>query len=225
MLTHTFNSFAPCNKPSVRNFTENEVKNEPMLWQCDVKTAWELGGPITKAFIAAMLEDSSRYMFPNINYDNVIIDSRVHMLMKGWYSCIPGFHHDLVPRTRSDSQPNYTNPAYHAKHCMMLINGDICPTEFAIGKATFNDVPIGQKYYKEWHKEVVEKLKSGELRQMLAPSNSLIFFDWQTWHQGTAAVGNGWRFFIRASWNHNEKPKNELRRQCQVYLSPLEEGW
>lgn len=198
-------------------YTTEQIKNEPMLFSCDFNTAHKLGGPLTRDFLFSLPSNF-------VQAKDLIVDSRVHMLMPGWWPAIPGFHHDDVPRDRCDGQPDYFTPAYKAEHCMALV-GDCCPTEFAIGEANFPDVPIGGKYYKVWHPLVVEKIKNGELRSMDAPLNKLIFFDWKTWHQGTAARKNGWRWFIRATKNTGRKPTNELRRQVQVYLEIPMEGW
>lgn len=203
--------------PNLPCFTPDEIKNQPMLFSCDKYMAYQLGGALTKRFIE-LLPD--RFL----ESPDLIIDSRVHMLMPGWYPAIPGFHHDDVPRDRQDGQPDYITTSYKAEHCMALV-GDCCPTEFAIGKAEFPDVPIGSKFYKIWHPLVIQKLNSGELKSFKCPSEKLIFFDWQTWHQGTAAIGNGWRWFIRATINTKRKPANELRRQVQVYLENPMEGW
>lgn len=197
---------------------EHQVKHEPMLFSCNKESAWGLGGPITRSFLLN-LSDEFR------DADDLIIDSRVHMLMPGWYPCIPGYHHDDVPREREDGQPNYHNPSYKAKHCMMLINGGIAPTKFALGKATFSDIPLGEKYYKEWHKDVEMLIRSRWLKEYDAESNKLIYFDWQTWHKGVQAVKGGWRFFIRATINTGRKPVNEVRKQVQVYLENPMEGW
>lgn len=220
MLTHTFDSQIEIGEQVVFKADEMTVKNEPMLYQCSYTEAMVLGGPLTATFLSAL-----RQHLKQTELDNLIIDSRVHMLMKNWYPCISGMHHDLVPRTRIDKQPNYINPEYHSRHCMMLVNGDIAPTEFAIGKADFPEVPIGEIYYRKWHPIVIDKINNGELKKVSAPSNRLIFFDWQTWHQGVKAIGNGWRFFIRASWNHTETPKNELRKQVQIYMDQPNDGW
>ena len=107
----------------------------------------------------------------------------------------------------------------------MALIGDCCPTQFAVGKSEFPDVPLGELFYKVWHPMVVEKIKKGELESVSAPSNRLIFFDWETWHQGIPAIKNGWRWFIRASINTGRKPTNELRQQVQVYLERPMEGW
>lgn len=192
------------------------IKNEPMLFSCDLKTAYELGGPLTHKFLENL----------NFNNNDVIIDSRVHMLMPGWFPAIPGFHHDDVPRNRKDGQPDYYNPDYLAKHAMCIVSdNDVCPTEFAIGKANLPDVELGQKFYKVWHPIIIQQIKDGTLKSVDAPFNKILYFDWQTLHQGVAAKKNGWRWFIRATTNTKRKPVNELRRQTQVYLENPMEGW
>jgi hypothetical protein len=202
-------------------YEESKLRYEPMLFSCDYETAYKLGGPPTREFLYTLPQDWHN--------ENTIIDSRVHMLMPGWYPCIPGFHHDDVPRERSDGQPEYFNPSYRSEHAMILYNGGICPTEFALGEAEFPDVPLGETYYKVWHPLVMEKLSKaglpGGLLKFSAPENQIIFFNDRTWHQGVKAVKSGWRLFIRASRNTNRKALNEERKQVQVYLENPMEGW
>jgi len=198
--------------------SSNLVKNIPMLFSANLDFAYRNGGAYTKEFINHLSDD---FFYSK----NLIIDSRVHMLMPDYYPCIPGWHHDDVPRSREDGQPNYVNPEYHAKHCMMLVNGDIAPTEFAIGEAEFPEIEKGKVIYKEWHPIVHEKIEAGELKAVSAPSDTLIYFDDHTWHRGTRAVKAGWRFFIRATINTGRKPVNEIRQQVQVYVDPIHLGW
>lgn len=202
---------------SFSKFSEPVIKNEVMLFNCDWETAYILGGAPTREFLLALPKEwHSR---------STIVDSRVHMLMPGWYPCIPGFHHDDVPRERSDGQPEYFNPSYRSEHAMVLYNGNICPTEFALGERTLEDVPLGSVYYKEWHPQIQLAIESGTLERFSAPENQIIYFDDRTWHQGTPAKANGWRLFIRASRNTGRKATNEVRRQVQVYLEHPMEGW
>lgn len=215
-----FNSQIEYGPTIQKQFTTDEIKNEPMLFQCDLEHALKFGGPITTLFIANLLK-SPKFCIRAKRDIEILIDSRVHMLMPNWYPCIPGYHHDLIPRSRSDGQPNYHNPEYYSNHCLMLVNGDIAPTEFAIGEIELPEVPLGETIYKVWHPLV----EQSNLKKVTCPSNQLVFFDWQTFHTGTKAVKNGWRFFIRASICHTEKPKNEIRRQVQVYLENPMEGW
>lgn len=202
----------------IPDFTQIEVKNEPMLFGCDFSHAWDLGGPITKEFLKTLPEDWK-------NAKDLITDSRVHMLMPGFWPCIPGNHLDDLPRELPNGQPNHRNPSYLAEHVMCLVNGEVAPTEFALGEAEFPEISEGEKYYKVWHPIVEEKVKAGELSKFCAPSNQLIYFNCHTWHQGVQAVKNGWRWFIRCSRNTGRKPNNEIRRQVQVYLSEPMEGW
>lgn len=197
-------------------FSEEQVKNEPMLFACDRESAISLGGPMTRAFLDAML--------PEWKAADIIVDSRVHMLMPGFWPCIPGWHHDDVPREREDGQPNYINPSYRAEHCMAIV-GDASITEFAVGAVFLPDVPIGSVYYRDWNPLVNEAIEAGELFTMHAPVGRLIYFDWQAFHQGVQASKFGWRWFIRASRNTGRKPANEIRQQVQVYLSEPMQGW
>jgi hypothetical protein len=196
-------------------FDEIAVKNEPMLFNCDAVCAYELGGAITRSFLDAVGERGAHGVF----------DSRVHMLMPGWYPCIPGWHHDDVPRSRSDGQPNYVNPEYRAKHVLGLVNGDICPTQFAVGSCDMPDIPIGKTIYERWNDEIDGMVEYGLLKQVDAPSNQLVFFDCDSFHRGTRARGGGWRWFGRLSVGTGRKPSNELRRQVQVYMPVPTQGW
>ncbi len=197
-------------------FVVEHIKNEPMLFNCDWNHAIRYGRFLTHHFLTNL---SPEFRFA----PNLVLDSRVHMLMPKWYPCIPGYHHDDVPRDREDGQPDYFNPSYRSKHAMLIFGGGSA-TEFALGQAEFDDVPLGMKYYREWHPVVVEKLTSGELSKYVAEFGKIIYFDDRTWHQGTPAYENGWRFFIRASIS-GRKPSNEVRKQVQVYLENPMEGW
>ncbi|ASU00384.1 hypothetical protein [Aeromonas phage AS-yj] len=210
-----------------QHVSNDEIKNEPMFFNCDLAFAINHGGPITRSFIAKLPEEWQ--------YGDVVFDSRVHMLMPGWYPAIPGYHHDDVPRPDipvgqhfiTAGQPDYDNPRYMSEHILGLVNGDICPTHFAVGEAEFSQVPDGELIYRQWHKEVLEKIDNGELVLHTAPDRTLLQFDWQTWHTGSKTVGNGWRWFGRVSRNTDrvKKISNEIRRNAQVYLEFPMEGW
>jgi len=216
LKTYTFDSQIELGE-TLRDFTQDEVKSEPMFFRAAFGFATINGGQITRAFLSHLpdwFKDAEDFTF----------DSRVHMLMPGWYPCIPGFHHDDVPRTRSDKQPNYDTPEYKSEHAMALI-GDCCPTEFALGTSNFPEVLHNEIVYKHWHPHVVEQIKSGKLESFSAPSNKIIYFDWNTWHQGTKAIKRGFRWFGRASINTNRIPLNEIRVNANVYMDEPMEGW
>lgn len=205
---------------------ENDIKYERMFFNCSPDFAWAHGGSITRNFIDTLPKDWS---------EDTVFDSRVHMLMPGWYPGIPGWHHDDVPRAEipqgqhflTAGQPDYDNPRYHAEHIMALVNASVCPTAFAVGTANMSRVPDGQLIYRQWHGEVEKQIENGDLKFIQAPDRTLIQFDWQTFHACQKATGNGWRWFGRISRNTDRVNKitNEIRRQVQVYLEFPMEGW
>lgn len=197
-----------------------------MFFNADYEYAFMNGGPITRSFLAAL---------PKGWRKDVVFDSRVHMLMPGWYPAIPGFHHDDVPRPEipvgqhfiTAGQPDYNTPRYRSEHIIGLVNGEICPTVFALGNCTMPAVEEGDLVYRKWHLEVEALLERGEMEQLEAPSNQLIFFDCDTFHTGIKARDNGWRWFGRISRNTDRVKNitNEIRKQVQVYLEFPMEGW
>jgi len=78
---------------------------------------------------------------------------------------------------------------------------------------------IGIKLYESL--DILNKQKEKD------PSNRLVYFDCDTFHTGTKAVKNGWRWFGRVSRNTDRVNKitNEIRKQAQVYLEFPMEGW
>lgn len=194
------------------------IKNEPMFFNSDLNFARNYGGPITRQFIESLPYDW--------RMANVVFDSRVHMLMPGWYPAIPGWHHDDVPRG-ADGQPDYENPSYSAQHIMGLVNAEVCPTSFALGCCKMPLVPEGEIIYKVWHDQVQRLVDKGDMSHFIAQDRRLYYFDCDTFHTGTKAVSNGWRWFGRVS-RHTDRAlsiTNEIRQQVQVYLEFPTEGW
>ncbi len=203
------------------------IKNEPMFFNADLDFAYKNGGEITKSFIDNLPNDWK--------ISQVVFDSRVHMLMPGWYPAIPGYHHDDVPRPEipvgqhfvTAGQPDYDNPRYKSEHILGLVNADICPTEFAIGSCLMPAIPEGELIYRKWHEEVMSLLAYDVLALVKARDRTLIYMDCNTFHQGNKAVSNGWRWFGRVSRNTDRVKNitNEIRSQVQVYLEFPMEGW
>lgn len=200
-------------------FTKEQISNEPMFYRASREFAIEHGGPITKQFLENIPPD-----WKDIP---VTIDTRVHMLMPGWFPCIPGMHHDDIPRTREDKQPNYETLDYSADHILGLVNGEVAPTEFAVGQIDLDIPPIGELVYRDWHPKVMKAIENGSLKSVKAESYRYIQFDNFSFHQGTKAVASGWRWFIRVSRNTERANdcKNEIRKQVQVYMENPMEGW
>jgi len=148
--------------------------------------------------------------------------------MPGWYPCIPGWHHDDVGRASTgNKQPDYDNLQYKSEHILGLVNADICPTYFLNGKTTMPAVPENETIYKIWDKEVEKLIKEESIEVIICKDRTLYYFDWQTFHTGTKAVQNGWRWFGRVSRNTDrlKNVTNEIRVNTQVYLENPKEGW
>jgi hypothetical protein len=197
-------------------FTDEEIKNEPMFFNCSLDFAYDHSGPITQAFMDSLPEDWTT---------DAVIDTRSHMLMKGWYPCIPGWHHDDVPRSTLNGQPNYVNPEYRSEHLMGLVNAEVAPTEFALGFIEL-DIPENN-IYRVWHPQVEQAVREHNLSLYKATSGFLYQFDDRTFHQGVKAAKNGWRWFARLSRKTDrvKNVTNEIRNQVQVYLEYPMEGW
>jgi hypothetical protein len=201
------------------HWSDTDVKNEPMLFNASLSYAYERGGPLTRAFLQnlpTVWSDAS---------EEIVVDSRVHMLMPGWYPCIPGWHHDDVPRSTPNGQPNYRTPEYRSVHLMGLVHGDICPTEFAVGNMSLPLVETD--IYATWHPFVEKYIEQGQVSRYKAPSGMYIEFDADAMHRGTSAVLSGWRWFIRLSrfTDRIHRITNEQRQQVQVYLPAVNAGW
>lgn len=222
-----FNSQFEKLNPFAISVENTAIKNEPMFFNSSLTYAHEMGGAITKSFIEALPE--------YINLHDCVFDSRVHMLMPGWYPAIPGWHHDDVPRPEiptgqhfiTAGQPDYDNPRYKSKHILGLVNADVCPTEFAIGECLMPAIPEGELIYRSWNTEVERLLDQGLLSLEKTQDRRLYYFDCDTFHTGTKAVSNGWRWFGRVSWDTDRANKitNEIRVNSQVYLEFPMEGW
>lgn len=204
-----------------------QIKNEPMFFNSDLEFAYNKGSEITRSFIDNLPEDWQT--------GKVVFDSRVHMLMPGWYPAIPGWHHDDVPRPEvpvgkhfvTAGQPDYDNPRYRSEHILGLVNADICPTEFAVGECIMPQIPDGELIYRAWHREVENLINSGDLKHFKAKDRTMYYFDCDTFHTGNKATSDGWRWFGRVSRNTDRTNKitNEIRRQTQIYLEFPMQGW
>lgn len=199
----------------IRHAEANVIKNEPMLFSADLEFALRNGGPLTRNFLRTRL-------IP----EGSIIDSRVHMLMPGWYPCIPGWHLDDIPRTRADGQPDHTHPAYKSSNIMAIV-GDASITEFVEGELDLGDVGLHEgAVYGQWNARINSMLKQPNCKIAIrqVPECAVVQFGYGAFHRGVPATKSGWRFLIRANYNTAREVKNEIRRQTQVYLPVPEAG-
>lgn len=202
-------------------YFDDEIKNEPMFFSADLNFALNHGNRITHHFIGALpaefIDDPTCYM-----------DSRVHMLMPGMYPCIPGWHHDDVPRNTSNGQPNYSNPPYRTKHIMALVNAHVAPTEFLEGIVEVSSPNLEGTVYKQWDDEINSQLrlnKNNHYKVTQVKDRTLYQFDCDSFHRGVEATQRGWRWFGRVSIGRQRTKAAEIRKQVQVYMPTINSGW
>lgn len=211
-MKYTFNPTL-VNEGEMPKFSTSIIKEEPMMFSADKDFAFKNGGEITKYFIQEFLNDDLPW----------IIDSRVHMLMPGWYPCIPGWHHDDVPRyTTPGGQPDYDNLRYKASHKLCVI-GDASLTQFYKKPIELEKPKPGEVYYKIWNDEINKVLTPEDIYTV--DSGEVVSFDWQTFHRGMPSTKSDWRYFVRASVDTFRQFHNQVRKQVQAYMPAIEGGW
>lgn len=201
------------------------VKHEPMFFQADLDYALQNGGLITEFFVSRAMNYLDQ-IGVDWNEANAFLDSRVHMLMPGWWPCIPGWHHDDVERSTPSGQPNYRTASYRPEFLMGIVGSADCPTEFAVGRFSLPDPEDCDVVYKHWHQHVDLQIASFGQRRLRVEPNRLYRFNDRDFHQGTQCTNTGWRWFGRITLgNPTVKPANEIRRNANVYMEYPMEGW
>lgn len=204
------------------------IKDETMLFSADPEFAFAKGGPITRKAIEFLI---SNLGMPD---DNVVIDTRVHMLKPGWNPAIPGWHCDAVPRG-ADGQPDFSDPSLDdIEHYLLVIDADDQPTgamtEFVDLKSPVR-FPAPDAGENVWgvHSRIINELLDAEARHLevlTLESGRLYRFTAHDYHRSVPATGSGWRYFLRASVNTKTRgPFNEIRQQVQVYMPDADLGW
>lgn len=198
-----------------------KIENEPMLFNADREFADRNGGPI--------LKDLLIQVSPLIPRDAPLsIDTRSHMLMRGWYPAIPGWHHDDVDRGEN-GQPDYDGDWLHENRIMICValDADDAPT----GSLTeWVDEPVNLRWplpddepvYRYWDQQIDQE----GFRTHTYPSGTIIRFTQESLHRAVPAAGSGWRWFCRITVNPGPRPDApKVRKQTQVYLPTINKGW
>lgn len=203
--------------------TAREIEDEPMLYRASIGFAAEVGGPVTVEFINTLAKSGLL-----AGDTNVVIDTRSHMLMRGTYPCVGGWHHDDVPRNTANGQPNHdpaTRP-YRSQHLMCVIDAIDQPSgslpEFALGPVSVPwPLPDDAIVYAAWDAH----MNASGVQSMRVSSRQVWRFDCDAFHRGMPATSFGWRIFLRASWSTHVKPENKVRRNANVYVPAGGMSW
>lgn len=156
------------------------------------------------------------------NWKYITVDTRLAMLMPGWYPCIPGWHCDDFWRPTKMQPHLLTAPETED---VMVVLGHNSRTTFVAESLT---IPINESspdehgnVYSHLHK-AVEFLQPKTFK---VNEREFIKFNQLSIHRGEPADSEGWRYFFRLVGSGHIKPKNEVRTQTQVYLTDPFKGW
>lgn len=164
--------------------------------------------------------------------------------MPGWYPSIPGWHIDDFNRVDKLGSPWHGQPALFdpwttgVQHMLACVEAEDHPTgsltEFFTSptywsRVRFEDaLRAGQNAYQHMHEVIeaaLERCESLRARVVTAEPNRLYFFGFDDIHRATPAKHAGFRMFIRASRFVRREHANQVRKQCNVYITSEGKGW
>lgn len=207
--------------PAMANVADDELRQLPQFFRGSLDYVYRMGGPLYRRILnAAPLQNNRRH---------ISIDSRVHMLMPGWWPCIPGWHCDDFYRPNNgrpnDGQPDLRgiarDPSLNSMHHGLVL-GSVAPTEFLDEPIELDDEVLDAPVVSAACHAEIERLKP---RTTFAKPGEFISFDALVLHRGVQAKKAGWRLFVRITESDHYEPLNEIRTQTQVYLSDAGAGW
>lgn len=200
----------------IPDYSVEQLSTEPMVFGASLFFAYDRGGEITKKALFQMEEQAIKDGF---NPDEMIIDTRVNMVMPGMYPSIPGWHCDDVPRTDdSGGQPDLGMVSDDCVHYMMLISDTgATRTEFVYKpfECDIDDADV-------WA-SLNTAVEEAQPKTMMVPERKVVRFNQTAIHRASMAKTSGWRFFIRGTIGGPRKPVDRMRTQVQVYITKL--GW
>ncbi len=207
---------------------QKDLKNTFGLWNASLDDAILYGGEITRLALKRM----------NLRHDrkNIIVDTKIHMLMPGWSPAIPGWHADGAPRNAKKNPQGSDLPdtfaqegdaRYNRYHIM--VTGYGCLTQY-INKPMDIIIPSvpSEKVYSMMSDQVAQTVKDKPEWVSTFESGMVYEFDWWNIHTGVIATKKEWRYLIRVCESDYYEPRKDLREvirmQSQIY-SPANFGW
>lgn len=233
MTTYWFNRNPVVIGPQAYSDPPGLIEGTPNLRRASLSNAVLFGGP----FLRQLLQSA-----PIVgDHKHITVDTKVSMLMPGWWPAIPGWHTDGVPRAvlggtggttlygpHGDGKPSLSQqntrslegyyPRYHTLHV-----GNDCPTVFIDGRM---HLPIEHDEDEQMYSEMTRRIDGcTTLRKLVAQEAVWYSWDWWNIHQASQATERGWRLLIRITESDMPPADSDfVRPQNQVYV-PKEFGW
>jgi len=179
-------------------FAEDVIREERSLGWSTVEHAREHGGPVTRAFIAALPEDWQG--------EDVGIQVKMSWLKRGWLSGPLGFHCDWldVDAAERGAEGNEWPQAICA------VVGAIARTRFVVGDLDLPPVHGQREQMRAWRPAIQDHLDRGLVAEHLVAESTLFRFGPMSLHARSPAERDGWRIILRslrrpgragATWN------------------------
>ncbi|ANA86232.1 hypothetical protein SEA_LOZINAK_75 [Gordonia phage Lozinak] len=205
--------------------SDDQIEGTPNLRRASLSDAILFGGPAVRDLLErAPIVGDREYVF---------VDTKVSMLMPGWYPAIPGWHTDGVPRGDNGHPSDYGHPSLpkqltqRSPRFHTIIAGNPCLTEFLKGDYELEiEHDQDNVLYSEMTNKV-EELAGRRTRTLMAPKPQVwASWDWWQIHRAGEANRRGWRLLIRITESDLVRPatRDFIRTQNQVYV-PLDSSW
>lgn len=220
-----FNEKQPLAGGSMPTPSQDAIENSLNLRQVSLEDAVRYGGSITRNALGLL----------NLHGDrkNIVVDTKVHFLMKGMCPAIPGWHNDGVPRLDNNSgeavlsgmmDGSFTEPRYH-----LLVTGTICPTRFLLDPIGFEDYELLDGGAGNLYTNMSDIVESDYRGEYLDTEDSVMYeWGWKNIHTAQVANARGWRYLIRVTETDYIEPRTNpadfIRTQNNVY-TPTNFGW
>ncbi len=173
------------------------IKEEPMLINASLAFAALNAGLITKEFLThirahPLIQD----VMQKGNSGSIVINTRVHMLMKGQYPDLSAWRTGAPFESILHPQHNNKLKAHHFLAFVSNKPEGVCRIEIRTGPHTTSVIQDGQ----------------------------IIHFSDGVGNRSLSAHDSGWRIAMLVSV-YGERPQNKIERQVPVYLDNINLGW
>lgn len=224
----TFNTTPVVKGRSMPTPSQDAIENSLNLRQVSLEDAARYGGSITRNALGLLDLAGDR--------KHVIVDTKVHFLMKGMSPSIPGWHTDGVPREGGSGDPivsaldsgEYREPHYH-----LLVTGTHCPTRFFLPLVDFSEEELTRDGPDKMYTIMSNEIDGFDYQSIpgdyLDTEDSVMYrWGWKNIHTAQAATARGWRYLIRVTETDDIEPRTNpadfIRTQNNVYTT-TNFGW
>ncbi len=194
------------------------IAAEPIFGACHPMWVAEHGGPIARAFAAAL---PPAWRTPDAD---VIVNAKINEFEPGWYSCLAGWHIDGTSRInkRADGTPDLLDPGPSIEQIACNV-GSTGLTGFLLGRIDLPVTPMGGDGRGVWSHILDAAVEDGTLTAVRAPAGECVGFGFGDFHTCRVSRKPGWRYFIKAMRGRGDVPTNALRETTGISW-PMDAG-